>query len=101
VTLERKKLGILGFGRIGRELASIACGFRMEIHYRDLDRLPPELEQGATYHDHNEDFLRTIDVLSMHVPRQGGDAKMAECGAARHHEAGCHRGEYRPRCLGG
>ena len=28
VTLERKKLGILGFGWIGRELASIARGFR-------------------------------------------------------------------------
>jgi lactate dehydrogenase-like 2-hydroxyacid dehydrogenase len=28
VTLERKKLGILGFGRIGRELASIARGFQ-------------------------------------------------------------------------
>ena len=23
----------------------------MEIHYRDLNRLPPELEQGATYLD--------------------------------------------------
>jgi lactate dehydrogenase-like 2-hydroxyacid dehydrogenase len=32
VTLERKKLGIFGFGRIGRELASMARGFRMEIH---------------------------------------------------------------------
>ena len=46
----------------------------MEIHYRDLDRLPPELEQGATYHDKDEDFLRTIDVLSMHVPDKEGTA---------------------------
>jgi len=68
VTLESKKLGIFGFGRIGRELAGMACGFRMEIHYRDLNRLPLELEQGAIYHDSDSDFLRTIDVLSMHVP---------------------------------
>lgn len=68
VTLESKKLGILGFGRIGRELAGMARGFRMEIHYRDLNRLPPELEQSAIYHDSDDDFLRTIDVLSMHVP---------------------------------
>jgi lactate dehydrogenase-like 2-hydroxyacid dehydrogenase len=68
VTLEDKKLGILGFGRIGRELAGMADGFRMEIHYRDLDRLPPELELGAIYHDSDDDFLRTIDILSMHVP---------------------------------
>jgi lactate dehydrogenase-like 2-hydroxyacid dehydrogenase len=80
VTLERKKLGILGFGRIGRELASIARGFRMEIHYRDLDRLPPELEQGATYHDKDEDFLRTIDVLSMHVPGGEGTRKWLNAG---------------------
>jgi len=80
VTLERKKLGILGFGRIGRELASIARGFRMEIHYRDLDRLPPELEQGATYHDNDEDFLRTIDVLSMHVPGREGTRKWLNAG---------------------
>jgi lactate dehydrogenase-like 2-hydroxyacid dehydrogenase len=68
VTLENKKLGILGFGRIGRELAGMARGLRVEIHYRDLNRLPSELEQGAIYHDSDGDFLRTIDVLSMHVP---------------------------------
>ena len=68
VTLESKKLGVLGFGRIGRELAGMAGGFGMEIHYRDLNRLPPELEQGAIYHDSDDDFLRSIDVLSMHVP---------------------------------
>jgi lactate dehydrogenase-like 2-hydroxyacid dehydrogenase len=68
VTLESKKLGILGFGRIGRELAGMALGVRMEIHYRELNHLPPELEQGAIYHDSDDDLLRTVDVLSMHVP---------------------------------
>ena len=53
VTLERKKLGIFGFGRIGRELASMARGFRREIHYRNLDRLPPDLEQGRIRREHN------------------------------------------------
>lgn len=72
ITLEGKKLGILGMGRIGRELAAMARGFRMEIHYRDINRLPPEMELGATYHDSDDGFLATIDVISMHVP--GGDA---------------------------
>jgi lactate dehydrogenase-like 2-hydroxyacid dehydrogenase len=76
VTLENKKLGILGFGRIGRELAGIARrGFRMEIHYRNVKRLPPELEQGAMYHDNDEDFLRAIDFLSMHLPDTEGTRK--------------------------
>jgi len=71
VTLEGKSLGILGFGRIGRVVAEMARGFRMEIHYRDVRRLPPEAEAGATWHETDEDFLGAIDVLSMHVP--GGE----------------------------
>jgi lactate dehydrogenase-like 2-hydroxyacid dehydrogenase len=75
VSLENKKLGILGFGQIGRELAGMARGLRMEIHYRDVKRLPPELEHGAIYHDNDEDFLRTIDFLSMHLPDMAGTRK--------------------------
>jgi lactate dehydrogenase-like 2-hydroxyacid dehydrogenase len=81
VTLEGKKLGIAGFGRIGRELAAMARGFRMEIHYRDLHRAPPELEQGATFHDNDESFLGAIDILSMHMP--GGEATRKWLNAAR------------------
>lgn len=75
VTLEGKKLGILGMGRIGRELAAMARGFRMEIHYRDVQRLPADLEQGATFHDTDDGFLATIDVISMHVPGGEGTRK--------------------------
>ena len=71
-TLEGKALGIAGFGRIGRELAKMARGFGMPIHYRNRTRLPPELELGATYHDNDASFLGAIDVLSMHMP--GGAA---------------------------
>ena len=72
VTLEGKKLGIMGFGRIGRELAKMAQGFRMEVHYRDLKRLPPELEQGAIWHEADDSLLSSVDFLSMHMP--GGEA---------------------------
>jgi len=72
VTLENKVLGIAGFGRIGRELAAMARGFRMKIHYRDIQRAPAELEQGAVFHDNDQSFLAAIDFLSMHMP--GGEA---------------------------
>jgi lactate dehydrogenase-like 2-hydroxyacid dehydrogenase len=72
VTLEGKALGIAGFGRIGRELAAMARGFRMAIHYRDLHRAPPEREQGAIFHDSDDSFLAAIDVLSMHMPGGAG-----------------------------
>jgi len=72
VTLEGKKLGILGMGRIGQALARMARGFGMEIHYRNRNRLSPAEEQGATYHAEDAAFLGSIDMLSMHIP--GGAA---------------------------
>ena len=35
-----RRLGIFGMGRIGRELATMARGFGMAIHYRNRTRLP-------------------------------------------------------------
>ncbi|MCK8786639.1 D-glycerate dehydrogenase [Roseomonas sp. NAR14] len=72
VTLEGKRLGILGMGRIGRALARMARGFGMEIHYRNRSRLDPALEEGAIYHDSDESLLRAAQVLSLHIP--GGAA---------------------------
>ncbi len=66
-----RRLGVFGMGRIGRELVRMAQGFGMEVHYRDQQRLPPELEMGATFHDNDESFLPVCDVLSLHAP--GGD----------------------------
>jgi lactate dehydrogenase-like 2-hydroxyacid dehydrogenase len=66
-----KTLGILGMGRIGRELASMARGLRMEIHYRNRSRLAPELEAGAIYHDDDKAFLGRCDFLSINVPGGG------------------------------
>jgi lactate dehydrogenase-like 2-hydroxyacid dehydrogenase len=66
-----RRLGILGIGRIGREIARMAQGFGMEVHYRDQARLPPELEQGALYHDSDNSFLPVCEVLSLNAP--GGE----------------------------
>ena len=66
-----RRLGIFGMGRIGRELARMAAGFGMAVHYREQQRLPPELEMGATYHADDDSFLEVCDVLSLHAP--GGE----------------------------
>ncbi len=63
-----KRLGILGMGRIGRELARMARGFGMQVHYRNGRRLPPELEAGAIWHDSDATFLAVSDVLSLNAP---------------------------------
>jgi lactate dehydrogenase-like 2-hydroxyacid dehydrogenase len=67
-----KRLGIFGMGRIGRELARMARGFAMEIHYRNRTRLPPELEAGATWHADDASFLAAAQVLALTAPGGGG-----------------------------
>lgn len=58
-----KTMGIFGFGRVGRAIAERARGFRMQIAYSDINKLPPELEQGATYYPKPEDLMANCDVL--------------------------------------
>jgi lactate dehydrogenase-like 2-hydroxyacid dehydrogenase len=67
-----RRLGIFGMGRIGRELARMARGFEMEVHYRDVARLPPELEHDAIFHDTDDSFLPMCEVLSLHAPGGAG-----------------------------
>ena len=66
-----RRLGIFGMGRIGRELARLARGIGMTIHYRDVVRLPPALEGDAIFHDNDTNFLASCDVLSLNAP--GGE----------------------------
>ena len=62
-----KRLGILGFGRVGRVVAQRARGFDMQIHYNDLQRIPPELEKGAIYHKTPEHLMPHCDFLTLHT----------------------------------
>lgn len=65
VEVNGKRLGILGFGRIGRAVAKRARGFEMEIHYHDRARVPPDLEEGAIFHAELTEFLGHCDFLSI------------------------------------
>jgi len=63
-----RRLGILGMGRIGREVARMAAAFGMAVHYRNRGRLARGLERGATFHAADETFLPQCEVLSLHAP---------------------------------
>lgn len=63
-----KVLGLVGMGRIGRAMAKRAGAFGMNIHYHQRHRLPPELEQGAVYHDKLESLFRASRIISLHTP---------------------------------
>ena len=63
-----KKLGILGFGRIGQAVARRAKGFGMEILYAGRSRKEQaESEFEAQYRELDE-LLRECDFVSIHTP---------------------------------
>lgn len=64
-----KKLGIVGFGRIGRAVARRAAGFKMRILYNATKRASVEIEKefGAEFRDLNA-LLAESDFVSLHVP---------------------------------
>jgi len=61
-----KRLGIIGFGRVGQVVAKRARGFEMSIHYHNRKRVEPDLEKGAIYYDTIEALLPHCDVLALH-----------------------------------
>lgn len=68
--LQGRTLGVVGFGRIGREVAKIAHeGFGMRIIYFDVVKPPEDIVRSlnAEYQD-LEDLLREADVVTLHVP---------------------------------
>ena len=63
-----KKLGIVGFGRIGQALARRASGFDMEVAYHDMRRNEEaERDLGVRYLE-LEELLETCDFVSVHAP---------------------------------
>jgi len=62
------RLGIYGMGRIGQALANRARAFDMEIHYNNRNRLSPDIEQGAIFHENAEDLLKVSNIFSINCP---------------------------------
>ena len=67
--LAGKRMGIVGLGRIGREVAKRARAFDCEVLYSDAARAPAEVEAelGATYTP-LEELLARSDIVTVHVP---------------------------------
>ena len=62
------RLGVLGMGRIGQKIASIAKSLGMIIHYHNRSKLSPEKEKGAIYHNSLKSLFAVSDVLSICCP---------------------------------
>lgn len=64
-----KRVGIVGFGAIGRQVARLLAGFEAEIVYFDPVPAPAEVERalGARRLELDE-LLATSDIVSLHLP---------------------------------
>ena len=70
VELKGKRLGVVGFGRIGYEVAKRARAFEMEVLVYDigLDRLMDRVREVGARGLSFEELLCESDFVSMHVP---------------------------------
>ena len=77
IELRGKKIGIIGFGRIGRETTKVALGLGMEVLAFDLFEVPSVMElqlaNGISVwcpvqSVNMEELIRNSDFISLHVP---------------------------------
>ena len=67
--LKGKKLGILAFGNVGRNVARIAKGFGMEVAAYDAF-CPADVIEAAGVHavQSQDELFQTCDIVSLHIP---------------------------------
>jgi len=77
IELRGKTLGIVGFGRIGREVAKIAIGVGMDVLAYDLFDFNPELDivlgggttvKVAVKKATLDEIIKTADFITLHTP---------------------------------
>lgn len=69
IELKDKKLGILAFGNVGRNVARIAKGFGMDVYAYDAFCPKEAIEAaGVKAVDSQDQLFETCDVVSLHIP---------------------------------
>lgn len=66
--LNGKKIGIVGLGAVGQQVARLALGFNMGVSYFSRTRNLEWESKGLVYKS-LEDLLPSCDIVSIHVPR--------------------------------
>jgi D-3-phosphoglycerate dehydrogenase len=62
--LKEKKIGILGLGRVGKQVAKFADAFEMEVGFFDMLPIKSEFKKFET----PKDLFRWANILSIHIP---------------------------------
>ena len=67
--LKDKKLGILAFGNVGRNVARIAKGFGMDVYAYDAFCPKSAIEEAGVHAvDTQDDLFKNCDIVSLHIP---------------------------------
>ncbi len=74
IELSGKKLGIVGFGRIGQRLGSLAKALGMDVCAFDVYHVPGIEEQLGIPYVEMDELLASSDVISVHAPAVDGGA---------------------------
>jgi D-3-phosphoglycerate dehydrogenase len=69
--LKNSTLGIVGLGRIGRELAQRALAFEMKVLWYDVVENLPPIEHPNAKRTDMDTLFRESDYVSLHVPGSG------------------------------
>jgi D-3-phosphoglycerate dehydrogenase len=81
-----KRLGIVGYGRIGSQLGILAEGLGMRVLYYDVEHKLPL--GNASPVQSFEELLAEVDVLSLHVPETPATRNMIDAEALAAMRAG-------------
>ena len=72
IELTGKRLGIIGFGRIGQKLGVMAKGIGMDVVAYDIYHVPGIEEQMGMKYVEMDELLSTSDFISLHTPAING-----------------------------
>ena len=72
-------------------------GLGMTVHYRALERLPPEQERGAIFHEQDDSFLAASELLSLNAPGGPRHPALAERRTYRQAPPRRRGRQHRPR----
>ena len=67
--LKTKKLGILAFGNVGRNVARVAMGFGMQVYAYD-EYCPKDVIESAGVHAvaSRDSLFKSCDIVTLHIP---------------------------------
>lgn len=62
--LKEKKIGILGLGRVGKQIAKFAEAFEMDIRYYDINDINSNYQRFSTA----EELFSWAEIITIHIP---------------------------------